>query len=118
MLTFLKKDQHAEKVYQNPNTILNIYKIILSQYWTFSVISYGFWPKGGHLNLVEWKEVDDGPGGEVGQGDVGHLLHPSPQHREQESHRRKGKGRRCWLGDRIECRTSQLASGWFEEKNE
>ena len=29
---------------------------------------------------------------------------------EQESDRRDGKGRRCWLGDVLECHTSHLAA--------
>ena len=37
---------------------------------------------------------------------------------EEESDRRQGKGRRCWLGERIDsvpCRTRILAPGRFEE---
>ena len=34
---------------------------------------------------------------------------------EEETDRRKDKGRRCCLGDGIECRTSQLAARIFEE---
>ena len=40
---------------------------------------------------------------------------------EKESDWIEGKGRRCWLEDEIDsspCRTSDLAPGWFEEKNE
>ena len=29
---------------------------------------------------------------------------------EEETYRRKGKGRRCWLGDVLECGTSHLAA--------
>ena len=35
---------------------------------------------------------------------------------EEESDRREGKGRRCWLGDRIECHTSHLAARMIKEK--
>ena len=49
-------------------------------------------------------------------GQPGTDTHPSrgESSEEEESHRREGKGRHCWLGDGIvyiECRTRDLAPG-------
>ena len=40
---------------------------------------------------------------------------------EEEKYRREGKGRRCFFEDGIHsipCRSTDLLSGWFEEKDE
>ena len=75
--------------------------------------------------LVCWWDISDHPvlllalpgpcGEEPGAADI---LGKQYAVKEEESHRKKGKGRLCWLGEGIEWRTSQLAPEWFEEKDE
>ena len=36
---------------------------------------------------------------------------------KKDKDRRESKGRRCWLGGQLECRTNHLAAiGWYEQK--